>query len=1024
MTDFIIENGCLNQYTGSQTDVIIPEGVCEIGDKVFFWMTSIINLTIPDGVIKIGSSAFWDCSSLRSVRIPDSVIEIENSAFSGCSSLSDITIPEGIIKINDAAFADCSSLISLTLPESIRSLGHYAFGNCQSLTSINIPKSIEYIGRDVFKKCNKLDEKSLKEIDNALLSCTKFDIRYNTLNGVDTSSKLVIIPNDVKHIGGFIFKDSDAQLKASYNNYEYDYYNDYDGFKHLNFNEYKVRQIYDYCDNIVEEIILPDSIKDISEYAFHNLSKLKRINLPQGLKEINKYTFKGCNSLEQIEVPEGVKNIENWAFEDCESLKSVKIPDSVQYIGKYAFMGCNKLDKESSEKIKNISLGLLSTKFIIEDNILTKVISVEKKIIIPENVKVIDCFAFAYENEFTNEKYFIEYNHYLNFNKDISKQYEENLFVEEIVLPESIETIEEYAFAKCERLKEIILPDSLKYIDNNLFQNCTNLKEIIIPESVKEIGDGAFSKCSSLKNIIIPNGVKKIGRYAFMDCSSLISITIPSSVEKIGEGAFSRCTSLKNIVISEGVKSIGGWAFTSCESLTHVELPSTITAIRGTTFRYCDSLRTVIIPESVTKIGDNAFMRCNNLDDETLARIENINNNDPDIMGVDNGNLDITNFKIDKNGYLQNYTGRRSNVIIPDGIVKITDYVFLRHSTLKSVTIPESVREIGYCAFYGCPSLSSVTILEGVTKIGSSAFAGCPSLNSISIPESMIEIGECAFEGCRNLSSITIPEGVKKIGKGAFDDCSNLSSINCSVNKITAFKDEEIRIRLINTFLQNIDNYDENSKKEIIKKAKSQIWLYVQCVKNGDADTISLLIKHRLISLKFIDEFIEIATANNNLDITAMLLDYKQNAFTSKQRDKLLQAGEDKALGLKGLTQAELKRIYTCKKNCDSIEISNYKGKDSTLIIPGKVGKYDIIIGQLSKRENSSITEVILEEGVIKIGSLAFKDCKSLNSITIPDSVTKIGNDAFLGCNNLDDETLARIERITNNQCELIDDEN
>ena len=76
-------------------------------------------------------------------------------------------------------------------------------------------------------------------------------------------------------------------------------------------------------------------------------------------------------------------------------------------------------------------------------------------------------------------------------------------------------------------------------IDNN--GHCT------IPNSVTSIERYAFSGCRGLKSITIPDSVTSIGMYAFWGCTVLKSITLPDSVTSIGESAFSNCMGLKSV---------------------------------------------------------------------------------------------------------------------------------------------------------------------------------------------------------------------------------------------------------------------------------------------------------------------------------------------------------------------------------------------------------------------------------------------------------------------------------------------
>ena len=100
------------KYTGVVT---LPETI--IVDKVAYNVTS------------VGEKAFWYCTSLTSVAIPNSVTKIEANAFHGCKGITSITIPNSVISIGIGAFSLCSSLTSVTIPNSVTYLGGAAFQN-------------------------------------------------------------------------------------------------------------------------------------------------------------------------------------------------------------------------------------------------------------------------------------------------------------------------------------------------------------------------------------------------------------------------------------------------------------------------------------------------------------------------------------------------------------------------------------------------------------------------------------------------------------------------------------------------------------------------------------------------------------------------------------------------------------------------------------------------------------------------------------------------------------------------------
>ena len=74
------------------------------------------------------------------------------------------------------------------------------------------------------------------------------------------------------------------------------------------------------------------------------------------------------------------------------------------------------------------------------------------------------------------------------------------------------------------------------------FASQNDIRDVVIPNSVTTIGDFAFADCSSLQSVTIPNSVTTIGDGAFSGCSSLQSVTIPNSVKEIGKDAFKGCT--------------------------------------------------------------------------------------------------------------------------------------------------------------------------------------------------------------------------------------------------------------------------------------------------------------------------------------------------------------------------------------------------------------------------------------------------------------------------------------------------
>lgn len=113
----------------------------------------------------------------------------------------------------------------------------------------------------------------------------------------------------------------------------------------------------------------------------------------------------------------------------------------------------------------------------------------------------------------------------------------------------------------------VILPDSITSIEDYAFQNCKALNQLALPPDISEIGTGAFAE-SGLTVFRIPGTIQRIPRLAFYGCSDLEKVELEEGIEKIDEMAFVGCRSLRSITIPASVKQIARNAFDrDCELL-------------------------------------------------------------------------------------------------------------------------------------------------------------------------------------------------------------------------------------------------------------------------------------------------------------------------------------------------------------------------------------------------------------------------------------------------------------------------
>ena len=294
-----------------------------------------------------------------------------------------------------------------------------------------------------------------------------------------------------------------------------------------------------------------------------------------------------------------------------------------------------------------------------------------------------------------------------------------------VTIPSSVTAIGYHAFYNCTGLTKVNISDLVAWcnIDFNsitsnplrdahhLYLNGTEIKDLVIPNSVTKIRNYAFSFCTGLTSIAIPNFVTTIGKSALAGCTGFTSVTIPNSVTTIGGAAFSGCTGLTSIAIPNSVTTIGNAIFQKCTGLTSVTIPNSVTTIGENTFRNCTVLSSVTIPNSVTTIGESAFNGCSSLNSifipNSVAYIgHNAFAGTAWLNNQPNGMVYASKVVYKYKGTMPENT----NIVLEDGTLGITDYALSGCNGLKTITIPNSVIFIGVEAFSGCTSLASVTV--------------------------------------------------------------------------------------------------------------------------------------------------------------------------------------------------------------------------------------------------------------------------------------------------------------------------
>ena len=634
-------------------------------------------LTLPEGVIKIGAFAFTNCKDLKSVKIPDSVTQIGEGAFQNCSSLQSITIGNGVESIGSFAFYECSVIESFSAPASLKSIGNYAFERCTSLKEVSLNEGLTEIGENVFSHCHLIRE--------------------------------IVFPDSVQSIG--LLTDMPNLLKVTLGK---------------NLSSLPQNRLFDNCQKICE-------VYDRSSSGLGNTIHNYYFSLP-----LNYYTDnEGASRL---------SNVDGYIFLDGS--------DGEGYL--MAYVGNDEnliLPSDFCGKDYTVWMYALAR------------LDAVKSIRFSAGVKEIKNRAIAFSPNITELTVDVNNPVFISKGNCVIKKDRKTVYLgcKTSTIPTSPDVVEMLyadAFYGCLGLTSITVPSNItSTVTYGVFEMCTNLTYAYVDSN--RVSQTMFKDCTSLKEVRLSEKVEEISHTAFYGCTSLEKINLPSSLVQIDNNAFTYCDKLlkydeygcayvdnwllsvqtgenakEHVVIRQGTIGIAADAFSSHRSMTSISLPSGLKYIGDYAFASCKSIKSITLPDSVIKIGRQAFSDCSELEEINIPK------------GIDAFVGEWEWFagcpKIKKNVdgiiYIDTWVvGSDSDITVAnirEGTVGIMDGAFADRTNLVSVTLPKSLKYIYYRAFYGCANLTEITLHEGLLELHSHCFSGT-SISEIMLPKSI-----------------------------------------------------------------------------------------------------------------------------------------------------------------------------------------------------------------------------------------------------------------------------------------------
>lgn len=704
---------------------------------------NIQHISISSGVKEVDPSIFFYTSKLNSFIVDNnntSFTVVDNDLYSrdktkfyhfGNIDDENKVLDNAVETICDYAFLNNNKLTTLALPDKVKQIGEMAFRGT-SLSELTLPEGVETIPYYCFKDTKKLTQitigENLKKIGYGAFQDSAVNTVILDKNGDKSKDEYVTLPQSIKEIGDYAFYNSK-----------------------------------------IENLVVEGGLETIGEHAFSN-SQLRTAVVPDTLTSIGsgiiddtpfdnyykydpnvlyfgKYAVKYRDqySVSDIILKEGTIGIADGGL-NFNSINKLYIPASLKFVGKTFFVGLfsrlNKIELASDNQSFTLDNGILFNK---DKTILYKCPyeSTITNYTVPSTVKCIFTAAFAGCKSLNN----VEIPSTVN---EIGNGAFLGSGITSVSIPKSIKSISTQCFYGCDKLALVTFPDELETIGVGAFALC-GLKSVKFPSKLKGIEWDSFQENTQLKEINIPNSVTYIGTSAFRKCSSLEKAVAGTGLTKLSSNLFSQCTSLKSAEFKGKVTSVLDDVFYKCSSLKTVSGLSNVTFLGERAFKNCSSLSGFTIPKGVTFIKDNVFENASNITLNASADFYSIG--DYSFSGC-------KGLKIRSLG----------------GLKQIGNYAFSKSDITKMV-IPDTTTSIGASAFESCTDLAQIKIGKSIKTIKENCFKNCTSLKKLFLPPDTATLEKGSFESCPELTTLYLTNIDCTTPKSAFTKTTNISTV-------------------------------------------------------------------------------------------------------------------------------------------------------------------------------------------------------------------------------------------------------
>ena len=525
-------SGSIN-IPGQVTNGGVAYQVVAVADSAFLNCTEVTAVQMPESLTSVGKYAFMNTGIAR-ITIPFNVTAMGNKAFNDCSKLELVNYNarncEGVANYVAAWFRN-SPVKEMIFGEGVDSIPRYMIYECPTVQSVTISSSVKYISSSAFlyasgltrlvfnsNQCVPPGSDGSAWFRQCPLTTVELGPNVTALPDYflcgQTVLKAFTFPSTVQSIGKYAFRNCQAletvTIPEQITSIGSQAFADCPALRTVNFNARRCAgatskyNVWFRNDSILT-FNIGNAVEVLPDYFFYNQKAVTRMSLPDAVEEIGEHSYEGTG-LQTLTIPERIKSIGAEAFANCPDLMTVN----------YNAIDCKGVSSTSDAWFNGDSITTI--------NIGPEVLSLP--------------YAFAYKQAITS-----------------------------IVIPESITSIDHYAFRKCMYLKkvnfnarrcvmnttsrlyapfyeipveEFAFGPEVEYVPDYLACNMDNLTLIDWPDNLTKIGKESFYNCTGLTNLKLPSRIQEISDRAFAGCSGLTGeMVVPASIVYIGSSAFS-----------------------------------------------------------------------------------------------------------------------------------------------------------------------------------------------------------------------------------------------------------------------------------------------------------------------------------------------------------------------------------------------------------------------------------------------------------------------------------------------------